>query len=89
MADSSISFPATSKAKIFPPLGCTIAICGSRKVKKEFPDTFQIDPQMIMLNVVIKIKGKFTYSWVPSLGDKSHRVFVNFEGIGLIQCLRH
>lgn len=60
-ANSSFPFPATSKAKIFPPLGCTITICGSSKKKKEFPDNFQIDPQMIMLNVMIKIKGKFAY----------------------------
>lgn len=32
------------------------------KKKKNFPDEFQIDPQMITLNAMIKFKDKFTYS---------------------------
>lgn len=61
MADgSNFPFPAASKAKIFPSRGCTITICGSSKKEEESPDDFQIDPQTIMLNAMIKIKDKFT-----------------------------
>jgi len=56
---NNFPFPATSKANIFPALGCTIAICGSTR-KKKFPDDFQIDSQMIMLTAMIKTEGKFT-----------------------------
>lgn len=63
MADSKqqLSISCNIKSKNLPPLGCTITLGGSSKKKKEFPDNFQIDPQMIMLNATIEIKGKFAY----------------------------
>lgn len=91
VADSSnFPFPAitTSKPKIFPSLYCTIVILGSSKKKKESLMISRLFPQMIMLNAVIKIKGKFTYTELPSLGDKSHRI-INCQLWKGLRLVRH
>lgn len=62
LTKSTFYFLQHQKQKSFLHLVAQLLAVVAVKKKKNFPDEFQIDPQMITLNAMIKFKDKFTYS---------------------------